>query len=981
MALFGAPIAHEDHAARACYAALHLRDRLSEYSSDVRRDHGLGISVRMGMNSGEVVVGSVGSALDLNYTAVGNTVGLAARMESVAEPGKPCLTAATAALVRGYFELEDLGSLHVKGVADPVPAHALLGIGDARSRLDLAGGLGLSRFVGRDEEMAALEAALARAERDGQVVGIVAEPGLGKSRLCREFVERCKRQGLEVTEGRGVAHGRRIPLLPVIEMMRAYFNVSEADDGREARHKIAGRLLLLDEGFREALPIVFDFLGVPDPDRPPPQISPEARQRALFSVVRHIVEARSRERPGLLVVEDLHWLDPGSDAFLENLVESLPGSRTLLVVNFRPEYRAGWMQKSYYQQLPLLPLSGEALEALVRDLLGDDPSLDGLSDLIAERTGGNPFFVEEVVQGLIESGTLVGERGSYRLTRSIESIDIPPTVQAVLAARIDRLSEREKSVLQSAAVIGREFSEPVLRMVTGLPEHELSAALSELRTAELVYEKTLYPEAEYAFKHPLTEEVAYRSQLGDRRKRLHGQVADALEEVYADRLDELAGLVANHREQAGDVLAAARWNARAAAWAGQHHPADAVRHWRHVRSLVGEAEPSPEAAALGATACAWILQLGWRLGGSKEEVEEVHAHGTSLAESIGASSMSAAIHSSAGTARGMAGGVEQALRHFREALSLAQGTEELEFQIATGAAYWRSVTGELQEALDEIDPVIERAGDRFELGRELVGFSMPIWCLFFRGALLADLGRLPESRASLERAIELASEHDDPESLGWSCSTLASVSYLDGEVTGEELEHGRRGLEIAERLGSSFSRLAARIWFGVARLAREEWVDALRIVEEALDEMRSTRTGLQYESFALSLKAEALIGSGDVRAAVEAATEGLAAAQRSGVRAMEARCRGQLGRALIADGNPGEEAERQLEAALDGCGRFAPGGLPTVLEALADLAAARGDTEEEQRHLDRARKICVKQGAHGRERRLSDRLAALAATA
>ena len=271
---------------------------------------------------------------------------------------------------------------------------------------------------------------------------------------------------------------------------------------------------------------------------------------------------------------------------------------------------------------------------------------------------------------------------------------------------------------------------------------------TDIERAELVYEKTLYPEAEYAFKHPLTEEVAYRSQLGERRKRVHGEVADALEEVYADRLDELAALVANHREQAGDVLAAARWSARAAAWAGQHHPADALRHWRHVRSLVSE----PEAAALGATACAWILQLGWRLGVSEDEVEEVHAQGTSLAESIGASAMHAAIHSSAGTARGMAGGVEQALRHFQEALSVAEGAEELELQIASGAAYWRSVTGELQEALRENDDLIARAGDRFELGRELVGFSMPIFCMFFRGGLLADLGRLEEGRSSLERA-------------------------------------------------------------------------------------------------------------------------------------------------------------------------------------------------------------------------------------
>ena len=469
MALFGAPVAFEDHAARACHTALALTDRLAGFAEQVQADHGIPFAVRMGLNSGEVVVGAVGVDDHPEYTAIGNTVGLAARMESVAEPQRPCLTAATAALVEGLFELEDRGPLEVKGVDEPVHGFALLGRVGAGERLEAARGHGWSRFVGRDEELGALEAALRRAEVSGQAVGVVAEPGQGKSRLCREFVSRCRERGIEVTEGRGVAHGKRVPLLPVIEMLRDWFGIEEADEPEVAQRKVGGRLVDLDARFAEALPVLYEFLGVPAAELPPPQMNPEARQRALLGVVRRIIESGSSERPAVVLIEDLHWLDPGSEAFLETLVESLPGSRTLLIVNFRPEYRASWSGRSYYQQLALPPLSKAALAAMLGGLVGDHPSVDGLPGLLGERTGGNPFFVEEVVQAMIESGTLAGEVGAYRLTRSIETIEIPATVQAVLAARIDRLPEREKTVLGSAAVIGRTFTEAVLERRRGPP--------------------------------------------------------------------------------------------------------------------------------------------------------------------------------------------------------------------------------------------------------------------------------------------------------------------------------------------------------------------------------------------------------------------------------------------------------------------------------------------------------------------------------
>jgi class 3 adenylate cyclase/DNA-binding SARP family transcriptional activator/tetratricopeptide (TPR) repeat protein len=976
MALFGAPIGHEDHARRACYAALRLRDALADYEREVRRDHGLAFPVRLGLNSGEVVVGAVGDDLQMEYTAIGHTVGLAARMEALAEPGKPYLTASTAALVEGYFELEDIGELRVKGAPKPVRAYGLAGAGAARTRLEAAAARGLSPFVGRESELSTLEAALTRACGSGQVVGVVAEAGLGKSRLCHEFAERCRDRGLQVTVGRGAAHGRRVPLLPVIEMLRAYFEITGEDEAQAARAKVAARLLLLDDAFGDALPVLFDFLGVPDPEHPvPAQMAPEARQRALFGAMRRFVHAGADEGPALMVIEDLHWLDPGSEAFLRNLVDSLPGASTLVLVNFRPEYQADWMRRSYYEQLPLVPLDQDATARLLHALAGPDPSLDGISELIAERTGGNPLYMEEVVQGLAESGGLVGERGAYRLAHAIEEIDIPATVQALLAARIDRLPEREKALVQSAAVIGREFSEPVLGRVTGLPEHELAATLAALASAELIYERALYPEAEYAFKHPLTQEVAYRSQLRERRTGTHAAAAAALEALYPDRQDELAAVISDHWEEAQEPVRAAQWGARAAAWAGQRHPADAVRHWRRVRTLVRDEHGSPEAAGLALGACISILYVGARLGLAEDEVEEIFPEALELATASGDRSAMAMVHSAYGMTRGMAGRLEEAIASGREAQALADRGGDFEVQLLVSSALWVASAGRNREVLPEFDRVLAEAGDDFDLARQFIGLSAVIFATILRGRVLAELGRLREARAALDKALRLARENDDLESLGFGHASLGLLSFLTGEP-GDGLAHGREALELAERIGSSVSRVTARAGLTHAHLARGEHDDALTLAEESLDIMGAMQTGLLYEPLGLLLLAEARLGLADVEGARAAAADGAAIASAQHARILEARCRLGLGRALLHE-RPGD-ARTELERALDLARGDGPVFTPHILLALADLARLQHDDKARRRQLEQAHRLFEEQGATGHARRVAEQIATAA---
>ena len=370
MAIFGAPIAHEDHAQRACFAALEMQRGVSEYAGELRRSEGISLTARVGINSGEVVVGSIGDDLSLSYTAVGHTVGLAQRMEALAEPGQAYATEHTAKLAAGFLELSDLREFENKGSSRPMRTFEVVGVGMARSRLDVARGRGLTRFVGRAGELRELEGALAAAhDGEGQVIGIVAEPGVGKSRLCAEFVEAVRARDIEVHEAHCQSHGRTLPLMPVLEMLRSYFRIDDRDPPREVREKIAGRMLLLDPGLADELPLVFDFLGVPDPARPAPRMDAEARRRQLLGVVRKLVGAKDRPDPVINLIEDAHWMDPASEEFLAALIEGVPDTPTLVLVNFRPEYSADWMGRPWYRQLPLAALGDEAVGELLGELL------------------------------------------------------------------------------------------------------------------------------------------------------------------------------------------------------------------------------------------------------------------------------------------------------------------------------------------------------------------------------------------------------------------------------------------------------------------------------------------------------------------------------------------------------------------------------------------------------------------------------------
>ena len=547
MALFGAPLAHEDHAVRACYTALRIQEALGRYAEELRRSQGLDVQVRVGLNSGEVVVRSIGSDLRMDYTAVGQTTHLAARMEQLASPGTILLTANTFHLAEGYIEVKPLGSMAVKGLTQPVEAHELVRARPVRSRLQAAAARGLTRFLGREAELEALHRALKWAGTGhGQVVAIVGEPGVGKSRLFWEFIHSHRTRGWLILESVSVSYTKATAYLPVIDMLKTYFQIETPDDPRTVREKITSKLLMSDRAWEPALSAFFTLLDLPVKDPAWQALDPLHRRQRTLDAVKRLLLRESRGQPLLLVLENLHWIDSETQAFLDSLVESLPTARILLLVTYRPEYQHGWGSKTYYTRLRLDVLPPEMAEELLTALLGKDGSLDPLKRLLIERTEGNPLFLEESVQTLGETQMLVGERGAYRLVKALPSIQVPATVQAVLAARIDRLPSEEKRLLESAAVIGKDVPFTLLEAIAELPEEELRKSLTHLRSAEFLYETSLFPELEYTFKHALTHEVAYASLLQERRRTLHARIMEALETLAGDRPAEQVDRLSHH---------------------------------------------------------------------------------------------------------------------------------------------------------------------------------------------------------------------------------------------------------------------------------------------------------------------------------------------------------------------------------------------------------------------------------------------------
>ena len=609
-AIFGAPMAQEQHALLACRAALAMSEKLSSFRSAPK--------IRIGVHSGEVVAGEIDTGSAIELEAVGVTVHLASRLEHLAAPGDILISRECAALVRAYCDLETFGEHSIKGFSKPIEVYRLVGLKPAIASEQFRASK-LTKLRGREIELANLRRGLEDAQ-DGKaaVIGISASPGIGKSRLCYEFSEWCRQRHVEVLEARAVIYGHATPLQPILEMLRSFFRIVPSEDPIVAREKISAALMGFDPPLGGDVALVSDILGVGDPLNVTQRLDPIARRAKLHDIVRGVAR-RFGQTASVLVFEDLHWLDGASAEFIETVVDAVQGTRVLVVLNFRSSYRAQWMERSYYRDLPLAELEQLDIHAIAREFLGNDAELSDTCAEIVDRSGGNPFFAEELVRSMAESGVIVGERGRYRLGTLELQAQLPASVEAVIISRIDRLAHSEKAVIQIAAVIGKEFTRGILQEIAPLPRNDVTDAIGRLCETGIIQEHATPFGKGFSFRHPLIQEAVYAAQLRGQRAKLHAAAARAIERSEWGKQDEVAGLLAHHFEAAREPVEAAKQLQRAALWIGKTNSAEALKIWKRIRSLLRDEPRSETNDRLRQVASGQILGVGWREGMSAEE--------------------------------------------------------------------------------------------------------------------------------------------------------------------------------------------------------------------------------------------------------------------------------------------------------------------------------------------------------------------------
>src|SRR5262245_28629993 len=912
MALFGAPIAHEDHAVRACYAALRMQESVTQYADEVFSSHGVPIQIRVGLNSGDVVVRAIGSDLHMDYTAIGQTTHLAARMEQMATPGTILLAPATLQLAEGYVQVMARGPVAVKGLPDPVEIYALRGASAERSRLQVAAARGLTRFVGREVEIGLLHRSvdLARSGH-GQVAAIVGEPGVGKSRLFYELTHSHRTRDWLIVESRSVSFGKTTPYGPVVDLLKTYFGVETRDDRRRGRERIVGRILTLDRALEPELPALLALMDLPVDDAAWEAADTVQRRQRTHDAVKRMLLAEARVHPVLAIIEDLHWIDGETAALLDGLIDSLPTARFLLLVNYRPEHQHAWGSKTYYTQLRLDALPPESADELLLALLGADATVEPLRPILIARTGGNPLFLEECVWTLVETNVLVGERGAYRLSRPLDTIAVPATVQAILASRIDRLDSEDKQLLQTASVVGKDVPFALLLAVAELPEEDLRRGLGHLQAAEFLYEVNLFPDLEYTFKHALTHDVAYGGLLHERRRTLHARIVAAIEALHQDRLGEQIERLAHHalrgelREKAlhfqlklGEVL-------RASKGSGADETAQAFARAVELCHEVGDrSRLGPALAGL------WSCRL---LRGKYSEARALADELRALAGADPNPVLGAFAARAVGMTAVHVGDFQAARTHLEHGLTLFSADEHH------------------LEALREY------------------GANPRVSCLAYLGRTLWSLGYPDQALARNEEAVEEARARGSAFDVTVALSMRTSVRQLRGELA-EMREATKVALEQAREQGVTY-------WL-VRNGLLLQWVEAMtapaerekRIAEfrDSLERYRRTGTMLGI-SWLLGLLAQTHAAAGQPLEGLRVLDNALAHVEKTGEHFDEAELRGLQGElTLLAGGTDARmTAETRFRHGLDiARAQRARGWELAIAGRLARLLHEQGRDEE-----------------------------------
>jgi class 3 adenylate cyclase/tetratricopeptide (TPR) repeat protein len=872
MALFGAPLAHEDHAVRACYAALHMQESVRRYAEEVFRSYGVPVQIRVGLNSGEVVVRTIGNDLHMDYSAVGHTTHLGGRMEQLALPGTILVAPDTARLAEGRVTLRSLGPIAVRGLPTPLEVYELTGKTPGRSRLHAAAARGLSRFVGRDPEIEELARALdlAAASR-GQVVALVGEPGVGKSRLSYEFAHSDRARDWRLLEASSVSYGKATSYLPLVDLLRRYFDVADRDQPAEIRDKVTQRIRKLDPALEPLLPALLALLDVPDPHWE--RLDPAERRQRTHEALKVLIVRESHVRPLILILEDLHWIDGETQAFLDGLVERMPTARLLLLVTYRPEYRHSWSSKSYYRQLNLDLLASESANALLLELLGDDPSLGQVKAILTERAEANPLFLEESVRTLVETGALSGARGAYRLVRSLSSIQVPLTVQAILASRIDRLAPEDKEVLQAASVIGKDVPLELLAAIAGGGAEPLRDTLGRLQTAEFLYEVGALPDQQYAFRHPLMHEVAYAGLLHERRRVLHARVMEAIERLDTSRAAAQLDRLAHHAFQ-GEIWDKALAYCRAAAARdfARSANAEALNRVDQALHALGRLEEPPrdtlsELLLVAQRAAALRALRGY----ASAEVEAVYWQARALCQAVGDTPERFGVEWQQMQFFLVRGELDTAAELSTRLLDQAEGRQDrsqlMDAHLATGMTLFHQ--GRFAEARDHLEQGVALYRPEEDQPHLVTHGQDPgVFCLSYLAYTLWFLGYPDQASARAESALKVARRSAHAFSSVSALTFVARVSQCRRDLA-RTMDVAREVIRASREHGFAYYEAQGRIQLGWALAMAEGDESGCSEILEGYAALEKTGTVLGLRGALVQL-AEAYVSVGRGKEALAA---------------------------------------------------------------------------------------------------------------
>lgn len=909
MALFGAPLALEDHALRAVQAALGIREAVSGYSEQLKHERGVEVRLRLGLNSGPVIVGRIGDDLRMDYTAIGDTTHLAARMQSLADPGTILVTDATHRLVEGYVRSEPLGRVQVKGRSESVSVFKVTGRRRRRNRLQVSAERGLTELIGREREHAMLQACLARAMAGrGQVVGIVGEPGIGKSRLLYEFGRTLGSGRVVWLEAHCAPDGQAIPYAPILEIVGTTFHIEEGDKTPQIEDKLRQGLRQLDAGLEGILPFLRTLFGLPSEDEALRHLTPKDKRQRTFEAIRALTVAGSRRRPHVLIVEDLHWMDKTSEDFLAFIIESLAGIPVLLLTTHRPGYTVRWANKTYYTQIALDQLSTTEVEAMVERLLATRDLPADLIRRIYDKAEGNPLFVEEIITSLRERGLLVRRDGGFVWAHGAV-IDFPGTVHDIVRARLDRLDEPVKHIVQTAAVIGRQFGRTLLTRVSEMQE-DVESCLDTLKHLELVHETRFFPEPEYVFKHAVIQDAAYQSLLSQRRKSLHGAIGRAIEEIYADRLEEYAAGLAYHyarSDQQGRAIQFALIAGDRAARA--YANAEATTHYQQALDAARALPASPEAERSEIDAVLKLAAVGTTRQDTQRDRTNLHA-AHALAEQLGDQSRLARVLYWMGRIEYVLGNPQAAMECAERSLKIAEqlGDDGLAAPPVNllGRLYWQ------QGALAQASVLLERSTEQM---LRLGSLNDAATTAGFAGIALADAGEFDRAVVRADQGIQLANEIQNP-------FAQAAAHYFRGHVRCDRgqweggIEDFQEGRRIAEQVGDRFGVYRAKVYEGRAYTMIGDPTRGRVVLEECIATAEQIGTKL-FLSRPNAFLAECLLALGEVESASLVAHEGVRLAEEAGERHGNALARRALAETLMRRHPPDlRKAEELLLAAI-----------------------------------------------------------------